>query len=150
MEERYRPNVAGILQRPEDGRILVAERCDIAGAWQFPQGGVDKGEGIEEALYRELEEEIGLKPSDYQVVDRRDGYRYKFPKDKPTRGKYCGQEQTYFLCEFTGEESSIHLDGHKQEFADYKWILPDDFDHKAVPKFKRAVYEAVLHDFFGR
>jgi putative (di)nucleoside polyphosphate hydrolase len=59
MMSRFRPNVAAILQR-EDGRILVGERADVPGAWQFPQGGVNEGEGSLEALERELEEEIGV------------------------------------------------------------------------------------------
>lgn len=149
MDKIYRPNVAGILQRPDDGRIFVGERCDVAGAWQFPQGGVDKGETAEEAFFREMEEEIGLKPSDYKVLGSRDGYRYKFPKGRPKRGKYLGQEQTYFHCEFTGDESAIRLDAHDQEFAAYKWIDPSKFDFSVVPDFKLKVYRAVMLDFFG-
>ena len=56
---RYRPNVALILQRA-DGRILIGERLDVAGAWQFPQGGVDAGESADEALAREMGEELSL------------------------------------------------------------------------------------------
>src|SRR5438067_8221410 len=56
---RYRLNVAAILQNRE-GKILVCERADATGAWQFPQGGVDEGETLEAALARELVEEIGL------------------------------------------------------------------------------------------
>ena len=149
MAKKYRPNVAGILQRPDDGRILIAERMGIPGAWQFPQGGVDKGETAEEALFREMEEEIGLQPSDYEVVEQRDGYRYEFPKGEKLRKKHTGQEQTYFRCHFTGEESAIRLDLHDQEFSASKWILPEEFDMDAVPEFKREVYRRVWRDFFG-
>ena len=149
MDLKYRPNVAGILQRPKDGRILIGERFDVAGAWQFPQGGVDKGESAEEAFFREMEEEIGLTPSDYKVLRSKEGYRYKFPKDRPKRGKYLGQEQTYYLCKFVGKESAIRLDAHQQEFAAYKWIKPEKFDFSAVPQFKLKVYRAVMLDFFG-
>jgi 8-oxo-dGTP pyrophosphatase MutT (NUDIX family) len=58
---RYRPNVAAIVQR-HDGKILIGERSDVPGAWQFPQGGVKKSETVEQALARELKEEISLEP----------------------------------------------------------------------------------------
>jgi len=148
MEPNYRPNVAGILQRP-DGKILIAERSDIAGAWQFPQGGVDKGEDFEAALLREMEEEISVRPTEYEVVERRDGYRYTFPGGIVKRGKFHGQEQTYFLCRLIGDESVIDLDTEEREFSDFKWIEPDEFDLGWVPDFKREVYVRVMRDFFG-
>ena len=60
----YRPNVAAIIvssDYPEKKEIFIAERTDLAGVWQFPQGGIDEGESSEEALFRELKEEIGTK-----------------------------------------------------------------------------------------
>jgi putative (di)nucleoside polyphosphate hydrolase len=144
----YRPNVAGIL-RDAEGRILVAERISVDGAWQFPQGGVDDSESMEEALYRELEEEIGVKPHLITVLSKKDGYRYQFPKGRLKYGIYGGQEQTYFLCDFHGTDDDIQLDTHHREFARYKWILPEDFRLAWVPRFKRATYSAVFMDFFS-
>ena len=149
MDPKFRPNVAGILQRQEDGRILIGERLNVEGAWQFPQGGVDEGESSEEALVREMWEEIGLAPSEFEVVECRGGYRYKFPHGKVKWGEFVGQEQTYFLCRLCGEESAIRLDRHKQEFSQIRWILPEEFDLAWLPSFKRDVYARVLHDFFG-
>jgi putative (di)nucleoside polyphosphate hydrolase len=149
MASKYRPNVAGILERPEDGRIFIGERFDVPGAWQFPQGGIDKGESEEDAFFREMEEEIGLKPSDYEVVEKRAGYRYKFAKGRVKWGKYRGQEQTYFHCKLVADVSAIQLDLHNQEFSRFRWILPAEFDLGWLPEFKRGVYAAVLHDFFG-
>lgn len=149
MELKFRPNVAGILERPVDGHILIGERLGVSGAWQFPQGGIDKGESPEEALSREMEEEIGLSAGDYEIIEWRAGYRYQFPKGKVKWGKFVGQEQTYFLCRLTGDEASIRLDQHKQEFARIRWILPADFKLGWVPEFKRDVYARVLRDFFG-
>ena len=148
MSQKYRPNVAGILQRKSDGKILICERINVRGAWQFPQGGVDDGESHEEALVREMEEEIGLSAADYEVVEWREGYRYKFPGKRLKWGRYRGQEQTYFLCKFNGSDSAIRLDLHKPEFSSFKWIRPKDFDLAAVPEFKRGVYADVFRDFF--
>jgi putative (di)nucleoside polyphosphate hydrolase len=148
MASSYRPNVAAILQR-EDGKIFVAERVDYRGSWQFPQGGVDKGEDLLAALFREVREEIGVPPSAYQVVACRTGYRYKFPGGHLKKGLFCGQEQTYFLCKYFGNGDEIDLTHHTQEFSDYKWIKPEKFKLKWVPKFKRRVFRTVMQDFFA-
>ena len=143
----YRPNVAAILRQP-DGRILIGERINIDGAWQFPQGGVDEGETTEQAFYRELEEEIGVPPALVRVVEKRGGYRYAFPKGRLKYGLYGGQEQTYYLCDFLGKDRDIRLDTHHQEFRQVRWIKPSEFDLDWVPRFKKAVYAAVMKDFF--
>ena len=69
MGTKYRLNVAGIL-RNSKGKVLVGERLGKDGAWQFPQGGVDDGETALEALYRELEEEVGITRDLYTVVEQ--------------------------------------------------------------------------------
>ncbi len=144
----YRPNVAAILQR-SDEKILVAERTDVSGAWQFPQGGVDPGEDLLAALYREVEEEIGIGSDLLELMALRTGYRYKFPSGHLKKGRWRGQEQTYFLCRFLGNDGHIALDEHTREFAQFQWIAPADYDLRWLPKFKRRVYGQVFRDFFG-
>ncbi|MCP4849930.1 MAG: NUDIX domain-containing protein [Verrucomicrobiaceae bacterium] len=146
--EGFRCNVALILER-EDGNIFIGERIDRHGAWQFPQGGVDDGESLAEALHREVEEEIGILPQAYQLIERRGGYRYLFPQWHRRNGHYKGQEQTYFRCRFIGNDSDIDLDTAKPEFSSYQWIAPEDFDLSWLPSFKSEVYMRVLSDFFG-
>ena len=80
----------------------------MAGAWQFPQGGVKKSETAREALFRELEEELSLTPMHYRVVESKGPYRYLFPPGRTKEG-FDGQEQTYFLIEFTGADSNIDV-----------------------------------------
>ena len=145
----YRPNVAAILRRPSDGKILVAERSDHKGSWQFPQGGVDKGEDLISALYREVEEEIGVPPELYRLIECRTDYRYKFPGGRLKKQKWCGQSQTYFLCEYLGTDEDIDLNAHVPEFVRFKWIKPKKFKLYWVPKFKHAVFKRVFADFFG-
>lgn len=148
--KRFRPNVAAVLQR-SDGKILVAERLSLAGAWQFPQGGVNFGEASAQALARELEEEIGVLPEQFEVAEIRPGYRYLFPKGIRKKGSWVGQEQTYFLCRYLGEgkEEEFRLDGAHPEFSRVKWIEPGDFDLAWLPAFKRDVYCRVFADLFG-
>jgi putative (di)nucleoside polyphosphate hydrolase len=144
----YRPNVAAILRNPTTGRILIAERVDHKGSWQFPQGGVDKGEDLIGALYREVEEEIGVPATLYDLIACRSDYRYKFPNGRLKRRKWCGQVQTYFLCDFRGKDEDIRLDTAQREFTSFIWINPSEFKLEWVPKFKRPVFRRVFEDFF--
>ena len=143
---KFRPNVAAILQDPT-GRILIGERCDMAGAWQFPQGGLARGETREQALVRELREELSLEPESYRVIEFRGPYRYLFKKGRVKRG-YHGQEQHYFLAAFHGSVAQIDVATEEPEFQSSRWIYPHEFDLKWLPEFKREVYRAVLKDFF--
>ncbi len=136
------------------GQILVCERFKIPGSWQFPQGGVDDGEDVGVALLREIEEEIGLTPADYEVGKSQGGYRYDYPesirRSKPGRkSQFVGQEQTYFLCRVREEFPKLNLMREPREFAQSKWIHPEEFELKWLPAFKAKVYRAVLKDFFG-
>jgi putative (di)nucleoside polyphosphate hydrolase len=144
---RFRTNVAAILKRTE-GKILVGERSNVAGAWQFPQGGVKKSESAREALSRELQEELSLVPAHYRVVESKGPYRYVFPLGRTKEG-YHGQEQTYFLIEFIGVDSNINITTEEPEFVQFRWIKPNEFQINWVPGFKQTVYRQVFFDFFG-
>jgi putative (di)nucleoside polyphosphate hydrolase len=148
---RYRPNVAALVVNPE-GSLLICERATVPGAWQFPQGGVDAGESEEEALFREVREEIGLLPEHYEVISQREGYRYLYPfevREKKLRkhGNH-GQEQTYFLCNLREGAPAIDVNQKPCEFCGYRWIPPAEFDLEWLPAFKRDVYREVMRDFF--
>ncbi|HYY30195.1 MAG TPA: NUDIX domain-containing protein [Chthoniobacterales bacterium] len=144
---RYRANVAAILRRA-DGKILIGERMHIPGAWQFPQGGVKRSETLHEALHRELKEEISLSPKSYRLIESKGPYRYVFPPGRTKEG-FDGQEQTYFLVEFTGATSNLDVDTETPEFMQFRWIDPNEFNIGWVPDFKREVYRKVFADFFG-
>lgn len=150
--ELYRPNAAIIYQRA-DGTVLVCERVKPAGAWQFPQGGIKKGESPISAACREGMEETGFRPNEYNVVAEHGPYRYDYPPEERERVlrkrgiPYAGQEQYYFLCRMHSDAAEPWLDN--KEFRSYKWVQPADFDFSTLPAFKRGVYEQVMRDFFG-
>lgn len=148
---RYRPNVAALIVN-SDGNLLICERLNIPGAWQFPQGGVDIGESLEQALSREVREEVGLQAKDYDVMDRRDGYRYLYPENvrekKLRKHGSHGQEQTYFLCHLKPNAPQVNVRQKQREFRAYRWIQPIEFDLDWLPTFKRDIYREVMRDFF--
>lgn len=142
---KYHPNVAAIL-RNAAGEILICERLEPVGAWQFPQGGIDPGETPEQALRREVWEEISIR-GDYTIVEQKGPYRYLYPGGTKKRG-YHGKEQEYFLLNYTGEPAAINLETEHPEFRAYRWLLPQDFQLAWLPAMKREVYRAVFQDFF--
>jgi putative (di)nucleoside polyphosphate hydrolase len=143
---KFRPNVAAIVRR-SNGHILVGERSDRAGCWQFPQGGIKNSETPEQALQRELQEEISLPPDRYQTSDRRGPYRYLFPPGRKKEG-FDGQEQTYFLVDLLPSHFEPSPHTPDPEFRAIRWIWPHEFEIAWVPSFKREVYRQVMCDVF--
>ncbi|KKT46121.1 MAG: Glycosyl transferase, WecB/TagA/CpsF family [Parcubacteria group bacterium GW2011_GWC2_44_17] len=143
MSFKYRRNVVGLIVRDNGGcssvvecllpkqkiagsipvtrsnlKVLLVERNDEPGHWQFPQGGIDKGETPRNAIMREMKEELGtdkLKIIKYV----QDFHRYIWPKVDKLRRGYRGQKQDLFILEFTGAEGDIHIDN--REHSNYQW-----------------------------
>ncbi len=142
---KYRPNVAAIIQRA-DGLILVGERRDYAGAWQFPQGGVDPGETLRQALEREVWEEVGLLADAYVVGEMHGPYRYEFTR-KRKKWAFDGQEQHYFLLH-ANPGCAPKIEVRNPEFRTLQWIPPVEFRISWLPEMKKPVYRQVFQDFF--
>jgi len=142
----FRANVGMIVAR-ENGDVLWA-RCLRNRGWQFPQGGIDIGETPEEALYRELHEEVGLGADDIEIVGRTHGWlRYRLPpryQRRRANPRCIGQKQVWFLLQLRVDETAIRLDAvDHPEFDHWRWVswwhpLSD------IIFFKRKVYERAL------
>lgn len=151
----YRPNVAALILRENDD-ILWCERNAPPYLWQFPQGGVQKGETEKQALFRELTEELGLiNPQDsIQIIKRRERKaRYTFPvriierylnNNQPS---YIGQEQTWYLLRFTGSDQDINInfEGKNSEFRSFCWGGVEHLSR--VQYYKRKTYRKLFADF---
>ena len=142
----FRPNVGIILVNPAR-QVLWAKRVGQE-AWQFPQGGIQRGESPRDALMRELNEELGLVAEDVEVLAVTQGWlRYRLPKRyvRQGRGRVCiGQKQKWFLLRLVGAEERVHFDATpKPEFDGWRWT---DWWSPAneVVEFKRAVYRRAL------
>ncbi|MEO0442513.1 MAG: RNA pyrophosphohydrolase [Pseudomonadota bacterium] len=143
----FRANV-GIILSNLKGQLLWARRIGGLDAWQFPQGGIHEGESPEQALYRELEEEVGLRANDVDIIDVTRGWlKYKLPKNlvREHQIPLCiGQKQKWFLLKLLSDDSAIRLDRSASiEFDDWRWVsywYPLD----QVISFKRDVYRRAL------
>jgi putative (di)nucleoside polyphosphate hydrolase len=145
----YRANV-GIIICNMRGQVLWARRVGGADAWQFPQGGVDEGETPEQAMYRELYEEVGLKPAQVKLIAATSGWlNYKLPKQfiREYQTPICiGQKQKWYLLQLLTEDSDVALDTTSEvEFDHWQWVsywYPLD----QVIDFKRDVYQRALKE----
>jgi len=145
----YRPNVGIILSNGE-GRLLWARRIG-QDAWQFPQGGIRAQETPEEALFRELGEEIGLSAEHVEILAcTKKWLRYQLPERYIRRNAHpvcIGQKQIWFMLRMLGDDEDVRLDcSDKPEFDRWRWV---DYWYplrKVVP-FKRNVYQRALHEF---
>lgn len=144
----YRPCV-GIVLFNENRAVFVGERIDSPGAWQMPQGGIDEGEKIEDAFFRELREEIGTDKAEIlKIYDKK--LRYDLPprlRGKLWHGKWGGQEQTWVAARFNGTDGDINLNAHiPPEFQRWQWAKPEEVLNLIVP-FKRDTYRKVIKAF---
>jgi putative (di)nucleoside polyphosphate hydrolase len=144
----YRPCVGIILINPHH-QVFIGERIDHPGAWQMPQGGMEPGEDLETAFFRELMEETGTNAAKI-LAAYPEPIRYDFPSTKRSKlyqGQYDGQEQTWVAAHYLGDNSDIKIDQHTpQEFRAWRWCTPLELLDIIVP-FKRPTYERVLGYF---
>lgn len=148
----FRPNV-GIILANDKGQVLWAKRIG-QDAWQFPQGGIHEHETPEQALYRELDEEVGLKPEQVRILGCTRGWlRYRLPKrlvrhdNKPV---CVGQKQKWFLLQLLTDDQQIAVDaGATPEFDGWRWVSYW-FPLGQVVAFKREVYRRAMKELAPR
>ena len=146
--EGYRPNVAMVVTNSMN-KVLICRRKNTR-TWQFPQGGIDNGEDIKKAMYRELSEEVGLGKDDVNLVGESEGtITYDIPKtirSKVLGGKFKGQEQKWFLLKLKKDNNEIKLDNEAfPEFDEYEWVSFWQPLNRIVD-FKREAYREALSE----
>ncbi len=145
MENLYRRCVGTVVFYK--GKVLLCERLDTPGAWQFPQGGAEPGEDTETTARRELREETSIiSVKTEAVIDT--PLRYDFPPEvkKKSKWQYAGQEMRWVLFRFCGDEKEINLATENPEFSRYAW---EDIDEavKRIVDFKKNVYTEAVKIF---
>jgi len=142
----YRPNVAIVIVNSKN-QVFWGKRIREH-SWQFPQGGINPGEAPEQAMYRELREEVGLQSPHVKILGRtRDWLRYEVPSHwvrREWRGSYRGQKQIWYLLRLIGRDSDVCLRASDHpEFDAWRW---HDYwvPLEGVIEFKREVYRRAL------
>ncbi|MCW8885958.1 MAG: RNA pyrophosphohydrolase [Motiliproteus sp.] len=148
----FRPNV-GIILTNGLGQVLWARRIG-QDAWQFPQGGINEDETPEQALYRELKEEIGLESNDVEIISCTRGWlRYRLPKRMIRQHSHpicIGQKQKWFLLRLLTDDESVSVTAsEKPEFDDWRWVSYW-YPLGQVVSFKREVYRSALKELVTR
>ena len=147
MQEKFKNlplrNGVGIIVLNKENKVFVARRIDNPkNFWQMPQGGVDEGEDLLSAAFRELEEETSIK--NIQLIKEIEGTTiYELPDSLLGiiwKGKYKGQKQKWFLMRYLGKDDEININTKKPEFLDWKWIDLDKITDVVVD-FKLGVYK---------
>ena len=149
MEEKFKKLPlrigVGIVVLNKENKVFVAKRIDNPqNYWQMPQGGVDQGEDLLSAAYRELEEETSI--LDVKLIGEIGGtLTYELPDHLLGiiwKGKYKGQKQKWFIMRYLGNDKEINIKTHKPEFLEWKWIDLDKITEQVVD-FKLDVYKAL-------
>lgn len=140
----------GLIIINSDGQTMAFQRRQQPNEWQWPQGGVYNGEDINQAIYRELHEEIGLTANDVELLLRLpEPTLYTFPdyiasRPSPEGPKYRGQRHDWFVFLFKGDEAKLKYDHTDEvEFSAHRWCNLTDMPAGIVP-FKRKAYEQVI------
>lgn len=148
----HRPNV-GVVLFNTAGLVWIGKRYATAGpyAWQFPQGGIDKGEDPEAAALRELYEETGVTADLAEKLGEIPGWlAYDFPPEvlgKRSRNRWRGQKQRWFAYRFLGTDTCFDLKAvPPQEFEAFRWARLEETPKLIIP-WKRPVYEQVTEGF---
>lgn len=145
-DDGYRPNI-GIILCNHHNQVLWTRRRRHDG-WQFPQGGMHKQESPEQAMYRELKEEVGLESNHVEILGRtRNWLRYDIPetlRGRESHSTFRGQKQIWFLLRFLGRDDDVKLDAcDAPEFDAWRWVAYWQ-PLKQIIEFKRNVYRQAL------
>ncbi|MBO6480490.1 MAG: RNA pyrophosphohydrolase [Pelagibacteraceae bacterium] len=136
----------GIIVLNKENKVFVGKRKDNpTNKWQMPQGGVDRGENLINAMKRELKEETSIRS--IEILKELEGWtEYELPDyllGKIWRGKYRGQKQKWFIVKFLGKDEEINLKTTHPEFIEWQWLDIENLP-SVIVHFKKKVYEKLL------
>ena len=136
----------GIIVLNKENKVFVGKRRDNPiNKWQMPQGGVDRGESLVNAMKRELKEETSIRNIEI-LKELEEWTEYGLPDyllGKVWKGKYRGQKQKWFIVRFLGKDEEINLKTTHPEFIEWQWLDIENLP-SVIVHFKKKVYEKLL------
>lgn len=148
----YRKNVGAVILNSKK-QIFVGKRFGTSFAGNFlqmPQGGIKDDETEEEALMREIKEEVGILPNIFNIVKKTEGYYYYEIPQKMRKSVwnniYIGQKQRWFLLSFNGKDEDINVNTDFPEFEGWKWLEPKEVIEHVI-SFKKDIYKKIFLEF---
>lgn len=144
---KYRKGVGAILKNRNDNYIYLFQRNDFPNTWQGPEGGIDGNETEENAIYREIQEEIGIDANKLKLIKKSDYYKYNYPNDE-IKYDFIGQKKRFFLFDFLGDLTDFNFknENHLQEFRDARTFTTKDAIN-LIPEFKKDIYKKIFNEF---
>ncbi|SRR6266545_4705472 len=141
----FRAGVGAVIAA-KDGHVLALERADVPGAWQFPQGGLEKRETTLEGVLREIEEETGIKPRQLKLITRHPELLvYELPAKSQSKKTGLGQVQYWFFFEMKKRPPKLPRPP-MGEFRTARWV-PFDRVVAGAASFRKATYRKVRAHF---
>ena len=151
MTNQYRPNVCLLILNSKN-EIFLGLRDGTEDHWQFPQGGIDTGESVENAAMREFQEELGVDAGSGTLLEILSAqHTYDFDTPRPYGGEtYKGQTQKYAVIRFVGDDTKIKLhEVEEPEFSQFKWTPISAAISLAHP-IRREGYERAIRELMER
>lgn len=140
----YRKGVSAIIKNKNNEFLLLNLNSFEERYFAIPGGGVEEGESLEEAVYREIKEELGISKKSLEIKGKCEvplQFVFKTPKINSKGEEYVGSERYFFGFSFSGEENEIVL--QEEEVRIYKWVAFEDLG-------KYLLFEGQLEDTMGK
>ena len=122
-KQLFRKGVSALILNEKDELLLVNLQSFETKYFAIPGGGIEPNETIESAVYREIEEELGIKNNNLKLVGTSaEPLLIHFKTNKLTRDgiEYDGMERYFFGFRFVGDDREIKL--QDDEIRSYKWV----------------------------
>lgn len=144
----FRAGAASVIYKDAANIGHFKRAVPPVGVWELQQGGIDLGESPEEALWRELKEELGCEVSDFELVHEMPSWTIYQGLDslEDTTHDRLGQAHKWFFLKLKPGSTIDLSKATHQEVSECAWTTFESIIESA-PEYKKAVYQQVYEYF---